>query len=43
MKSLTNRKRKGNVLMKHFLRRLHKEHTGVLKHLNYYKDEYDNN
>jgi len=37
------RKRKGSVLMKHFLRRLKKEHLIILKQLKFYKDEYDNN
>lgn len=43
MKSLTNRKRKGNVLMKHYFRILKKEHSMILKQLKYYKDENDNN
>ena len=38
------RKRKGNVLMKHYFRMLKKEHSFILKKLNYYKNyEYDNN
>ena len=37
------RKRKGNVLMKHYLRLLKKEHSMILKQLKYYKHEDDNN
>lgn len=43
MKSLTNRKRKGSVLMKHYFRMFKKEHSKILKELNFYKDEHDNN
>lgn len=37
------RKRKGNVRMKHFFRLFQKQHSIILKQLNYYKDENDNN
>jgi hypothetical protein len=37
------RKRKGNVLMKHYFRMLKKEHAFILKQLNYYKNENDDN
>ena len=37
------RKRKGNVLMKHYLRACTKEHSKILKQLKFYKDENDNN
>ena len=37
------RKRKGSVLMKHFLRRLNMSHCKVLKELKFYKDENDCN
>ena len=32
------RKRKGNVLMKHYMRRLQKAHYLALKECNYYKN-----
>jgi hypothetical protein len=37
------RKRKGSIIMKHYFRILKKEHSFILKQLNYYKNEYDNN
>lgn len=36
------RKRKGNVLMKHYMRRLKNEHARILKQLNYYKNAEEN-
>lgn len=37
------RKRKGSLMMKHFLRILQREHAVVLNYLKFYKDENDNN
>lgn len=37
------RKRKGSLLMKHYFRKLQKEHSKILKDLKFYKDEHDNN
>jgi len=37
------RKRNGNVVMKPYFRILKKEHAFILKQLNFYKNEYDNN
>ena len=37
------RKRKGSVIMQRYFRKLHKHHAQILKELNYYKDENDNN
>lgn len=33
------RKRKGNLMMQKFFRKLHKHHAQILKELNYYKGE----
>jgi len=37
------RKRKGSVIMQRYFRKLQKHHAKILKELNYYKDENDNN